>query len=181
HGDALIDESAPDGGSAPESHPVVPGEPAAAAPSQWLGVRDVRVEPAGDGRRLVIAFTRAPEGGHDFALKDPARLVFDVRGPQSPKANALTRFPVRDDVVSGVRVASNAGALRVVADMREPVPYHVHPDGSTLVVEIGAGTAGTPPTAQTPPSSIASEPLDDTPAAKPGAAKKRAAKNGAVA
>src|SRR5262245_58522735 len=181
HSDPLLEDGAPDEGSAPESHPGVAGEPAGAAPSAWLGLRDVRVEPAGDGRRLVIAFTRAPEGVHDFALKDPPRLVFDVRGPQSPKANALTRFPVRDDVVSGVRVASNAGALRVVADMHEPVPYHVHPEGSSLVVDIGAATAGTPPTAQVPPSSIASEPLGDAPATKPGAAKKKAAKNGAVA
>src|SRR5207237_3103205 len=109
-----VDDAAADAAPAP-----MPADDAAAGapvPASWLGVRDVRVEPAADGRRLVVTLTRVPDGVHDFALKDPPRLVLDVRGPQSPTANGPTRFPVKDDVVSGVRVAPNNGALRVVAD-----------------------------------------------------------------
>src|SRR5690242_18980629 len=137
--DAALDAAAPDAAPAPTpADDAVAGAPAAASS---LGVRDVRVEPAGDGRRLVVTLTRVPDGVHNLVLKDPPRLVVDVRGPQSGKANGPTRFPVRDDVVSGVRVAPNNGALRVVADLRAPAPYKFHAEGNTLVIDVAAATA----------------------------------------
>ncbi|HJQ83584.1 MAG TPA: AMIN domain-containing protein, partial [Candidatus Binatia bacterium] len=106
-------------------------------PSPWIGVRDVRVEPVGNGRRLVVVLTRTPDGVKDFILNDPPRLVMDVRGPQSPKAAAMTRFPVQDAVVERVRVATNGDALRVVADLREKSAYRLHTEGSRLVADMG--------------------------------------------
>src|SRR5436853_623310 len=90
--------------------------PAAAAPVETpgappagdttpLAVRDVRVEPMGEGRRLVIELTRPPDDVHDFALSAPPRLVMDVHGPLPAKPAVLTRFPLTDDMVAGVRVA----------------------------------------------------------------------------
>src|SRR5262249_44110104 len=91
--------------------PDAPARPTAAVPanSPWLAVRDVRVQQAGSGRRLVIAFTRAPDHVHAFVLPDPPRLVIDVTGPQSA-ATAPARFPLTDDVVTRVRAACNGTA-----------------------------------------------------------------------
>jgi len=145
--DATFDAAPADAAPAPTpADDAVAGAP---APASTLGVRDVRVEPTADGRRLVVTLTRVPDGVHDFALKDPPRLVLDVRGPQSVKTNGPTRFPVRDDVVSGVRVGPNNGALRVVADLSQAAPYHFHADGDTLVIDVGgATTAAATPVAQ---------------------------------
>src|SRR5207247_2086210 len=102
----------------------VAATPAAAAPVETpgappagdttaLAVRDVRVEPLGEGRRLVIELTRPPDDVRDFTLSAPPRLVMDVHGPLPAKPAVLTRFPLTDDMVAGVRVATNGGALRI--------------------------------------------------------------------
>jgi len=127
----------------PAAHPSA----AAAAPAQTdaagavdatpLAVRDVKVEPLGAGRRLVIELTRAPDAVHDFALSAPPRLVMDLKGPQPAKPIALTRFPFSDDMVTGVRVASNAGALRIVADLNHPATHAVRGEGNRLVADLG--------------------------------------------
>src|SRR5437870_12550025 len=65
--------------------------PAAAAPVETpgappagdttpLAVHDVRVEPMGEGRRLVIELPRPPDDVHDLALSAPPRLVMDLHG-----------------------------------------------------------------------------------------------------
>ena len=103
-----------------------------------LAVRDVKVEVRGAGRRLVIGLTRAPDHVRDFVLSVPPRLVMDLHGPQPAKPTGLTRFPLTDDVVAGVRVARNGDALRVVADLNRPVGTHaVHREGNRLVAELG--------------------------------------------
>ncbi|HLY37024.1 MAG TPA: type IV pilus secretin PilQ [Candidatus Binatia bacterium] len=144
--DAALDATAAD--AAPAPTPADDAAPGASAPASSLGVRDVHVEPTADGRRLVVTLTRVPDGVHDFALKDPPRLVLDVRGPQAAKANGPTRFPVQDDVVSGVRVAPNNGTLRVVADLRQAAPYHFHADGNTLVIDVGGAATAAAPAAE---------------------------------
>ena len=111
-----------------------------------LAVRDVRVEPMGEGRRLDIELTRPPDDVHDFALSAPPRLVMDLHGPLPAKPAVLTRFPLTDDVVAGVRVATNSGALRIVADLNHPAGTHtVHREGNRLVADLGdTGTAENP-------------------------------------
>src|SRR5437870_8294681 len=134
--------------------------PAAAAPVETpgappagdttpLAVRDVRVEPMGEGRRLVIELTRPPDDVHDFALSAPPRLVMDLHGPLPAKPAVLTRFPLTDDMVTGVRVATNGGALRIVADLNHPARTHtVHQEGNRLVADLGdTGTAENVPAA----------------------------------
>ena len=134
--------------------------PAAAAPVETpgappagdttpLAVRDVRVEPMGEGRRLVIELTRPPDDVHDFALSAPPRLVMDLHGPLPAKPAVLTRFPLTDDMVAGVRVATNGGALRIVADLNHPAVTHtVHREGNRLVADLGdTGTAENVPAA----------------------------------
>src|SRR5207247_971430 len=96
--------------------PATPGAPEA-PDTVLLMVRDVRVEPMGADRRLIIELTRPPDDVRDFALSAPPRLVMDLHGPLPTKPAVLTRFPLTDDVIAGVRVATNGGALRIVADL----------------------------------------------------------------
>src|SRR5437016_6265377 len=123
-----------------------PGAPEArdAAP---LMVRDVRVEPMDAGRRLIIELTRPPDDVRDFTLSAPPRLVMDLHGPLPAKPAVLTRFPLTDDVVAGVRVATNGGALRIVADLNRPAGTHaVRREGNRLVADLSdSGTAESPP------------------------------------
>ena len=125
-----------------------PGAPPAGDTTP-LAVRDVRVEPMGEGRRLVIELTRPPDDVRDFTLSAPPRLVMDLHGPLPAKPAVLTRFPLTDDMVAGVRVATNGGALRIVADLNHPALTHtVHREGNRLVADLGdTGTAENAPAA----------------------------------
>src|SRR5439155_1432611 len=51
-----------------------PGAPPAGDPTP-LAVRDVKVEPMGEGRRLVIELTRPPDDVRDFTLSEPPARV----------------------------------------------------------------------------------------------------------
>ena len=118
-----------------------PAAPAApeSAPTPWLAVRDVRLDQA-DGRRLMIDLTRSPDGWKDFVLDNPPRLVIDLKGPQPQQAPKLSRFPIQDDQVAGVRAAWNNGVLRVVVDWRDKVgSYHLTQDGTQLVAKLQSG------------------------------------------
>src|SRR6266705_1418109 len=125
-----------------------PGAPPAGDTTP-LAVRDVKVEPLGEGRRLVIELTRPPDDVRDFTLSAPPRLVMDLHGPLPAKPAVLTRFPLTDDMVAGVRVATNGGALRIVADLNHPALTHtVHREGNRLVADLGdTGTAENAPAA----------------------------------
>jgi type IV pilus secretin PilQ/predicted competence protein len=103
----------------------------------YLAVRDVHVERAGAGRRLVIGLSRTPDRVRHFVLPDPPRLVMDVTGPLGTQP-ILTRFAVQDDVVTRVRVANNGKGLRLVADLKEtPADYAVQPTGASVVAALG--------------------------------------------
>src|SRR5947207_11696300 len=141
----------------PRRAPLAAGTPAAAATetpgapeardAAPLMVRDVRVEPMDAGRRLIIELTRPPDDVRDFTLSAPPRLVMDLHGPLPAKPAVLTRFPLTDDVVAGVRVATNGGALRIVADLNRPAGTHaVRREGNRLVADLShSGTAESTP------------------------------------
>src|SRR5439155_1228710 len=94
-----------------------------------------------------IELTRPPDDVRDFALSAPPRLVMDLHGPLPTKPAVLTRFPLTDDVIAGVRVATNGGALRIVADLNRPARSHaVRREGNRLVADLtDTGTAENPP------------------------------------
>ncbi|TMA59727.1 MAG: AMIN domain-containing protein, partial [Deltaproteobacteria bacterium] len=132
-GDAAAADPAP-AGDAPEPQAAAPAAPDA----PWVAVESVDVEPAGAGRRVKIALTRAPDGLREFLLGKPPRLVIDLEGPHAPDAQRERRFPVADGVVSRARVAAYQGRLRVVLDLgRNPRQHTVHADGATLIAELG--------------------------------------------
>src|SRR5206468_1095504 len=60
-----------------------PGAPPAGDPTP-LAVRDVKVEPMGEGRRLVIELTRPPDDVRDFTLSAPPRPSPPGRRPLRP-------------------------------------------------------------------------------------------------
>jgi len=127
-------------GDAPS--PAAAAEQAPAAP--WVAVRHVDVEPAGAGRRVSIALTRAPDDVHEFLLSKPPRLVIDLDGPRAPGAERETRFPIGDGLVSRARVAAHEGRLRLVLDLgRNPRHHVVRTDGDTLIAELGDTGAST--------------------------------------
>src|SRR5207249_4051326 len=81
------------------------------------------------GRRVTITLTRGPEGVRGSRLENPLRLEIDVDGPQA-EAGGEKRFPLADEVVSGVRAAPRAGGLSVVLDLkRDPGPSDVRAEG----------------------------------------------------
>ncbi len=159
--------------------PVTPEAP-------WLQVRDVRIDPAGQGKRLTIALTRAPDAVDELALNGPPRLVLDLAGPRQGLGQ-LGRFPLSDELVSRVRVAPQGERLRVVLDLRRlGVEYKVRQEANNLVVDLGdtgdtplasenptlapivAEAAEAPPPPEAPPSAppaLTESPRDETPLA----------------
>src|SRR5882724_3681014 len=101
-----------------------------------LEVRDVRVDAIGGGRRVRITLTRAPEGVRGARLDEPLRLEIDVDGPGT--GGAEKRFPIKDELVAGVRVAPRAGGLSVMIDLkRDPGPSEVRAEGTEVIAELG--------------------------------------------
>ncbi|MCW5890671.1 MAG: type IV pilus secretin PilQ [bacterium] len=135
-------------------------EGAAATEAAGLAVRDVRVDAAGGGRRVIVDVGRTPSRVRNFTLENPPRLVLDVSGPLAVGDGREARFPVADGVVKGVRAARFNGKLRVVIDLAAPATLDgVRTDGTDLVATIGG--AGVDPVAAIDTQSITELPPDD--------------------
>lgn len=134
--------------------------------SPWLSVRDVRIEPAGSSKRVVVQLSRAPETVREFTLPNPPRLVIDVAGPLKKGDSREARFAVGDPIVSGVRAARFKGRLRIVLDLSEQAPVlAVRSEGDGIVAELGEATAALEPPADEPaPALAAAEPAVIEPA-----------------
>jgi protein involved in polysaccharide export with SLBB domain len=124
----------------------------AATCASTLAVRDVRVEPAGPGRAVILTLSRPPTGVHQLTLDAPPRLVIDLDGPLPADGRATQHLAVADALVTGVRAAPRDGQLRAVLDLREPAgPVTVRAEGSRVIVELG----GAPRAAAAPPRTAA--------------------------
>src|SRR6185503_403574 len=109
-------------------------DPAAAT---WLEARNVEIEPATGGRRVVIALTREPEQVQESWLSAPPRLVIDLTGPRPEQPTDVSRYPLTDDLVPQVRVGPHGASLRAVLDFaRQPGTHVVRRDGMNLIVEL---------------------------------------------
>lgn len=130
----------PDSGTRPESKPPVPARHTTSAPTRpWLAMEDVRLDPAGAGRRVVLTLTRAPDGIQSFVLDDPPRLVLDLAGPGVMAHGHFTRRALGDTLVASVRTAPHDGRLRAVIDFAgRPVDHTVQANGELLIVSLGA-------------------------------------------
>ncbi len=81
-----------------------------------LRLYEVRVSETAGQRSILFRFSRPPEGIDYFPLRGPSRLVIDVKGP----IEALSKvhgYKATDSLVSGVRVGSYQGRMRLVVDL----------------------------------------------------------------
>lgn len=90
-----------------------PLQPAYTGP---LRLHEVRVSETAGQRSVLFRFSRPPEGIDYFPLRSPSRLVIDVKGPieSLPKVRS---YKATDTLVSGVRVGSYQGRMRLVVDL----------------------------------------------------------------
>jgi type IV pilus assembly protein PilQ len=90
-----------------------PPQPTYAGP---LRLYEVRVSETAGQHSILFRFSRPPEGVDYFPLRSPSRLVIDVKGPIEalPKVRS---YKAADTLVSGVRVGSYQGRMRLVVDL----------------------------------------------------------------
>ena len=90
-----------------------PPQPTYAGP---LRLYEVRVSETAGQRSILFRFSRPPEGIDYFPLRNPSRLVIDVKGPIEalPKVRS---YKAADTLISGVRVGSYQGRMRLVVDL----------------------------------------------------------------
>ena len=93
------------------------GQTAQPAPSATLRLNEVQLTETSGQRSLLFRFSRPPEGVDYFPLRNPSRLVVDVKGPIDSPAKVQT-YKATDDQVNSVRVGSYQGRLRLVIDLK---------------------------------------------------------------
>jgi type IV pilus assembly protein PilQ len=82
---------------------------------------EIRLIETGGQRSILFRFSRPPEGVDYFPLRNPSRLVIDVKGTVDPPAKIQT-YKSLDAVVSGVRVGTYQGRMRLVVDLKNAIP-----------------------------------------------------------
>lgn len=131
--------------------------------AQVVSVRGVRVWTAPDNTRLVFDVS-GPVEHTLFLLKDPARLVIDIKDTRL--ADSLSGFDLHNSLIKDMRSAERNGHdLRVVLDLTGPVrpqSFLLRPNaeyGHRLVIDLfqpGADTVAK--TESAPPISAAGKP-----------------------
>ncbi len=97
----------------PTAVQALPPQPAYTGP---LRLYEVRVSETAGQRSILFRFSRPPEGIDYFPLRGPSRLVIDVKGPIEALSKVHS-YKATDSLVSGVRVGSYQGRMRLVVDL----------------------------------------------------------------
>ena len=84
-------------------------------------LNEIRLIETGGQRSVLFRFSRPPEGIDYFPLRNPSRLVIDVKGSIESSAKIQT-YKAPDAVVSAVRVGTYQGRLRLVVDLKNSIP-----------------------------------------------------------
>ena len=87
------------------------------ADSTTLRLNEVQLTETAGQRSLLFRFSRPPEGVDYFPLRNPSRLVVDVKGPIDAPTKVQT-YKATDAQVNSVRVGSYQGRLRLVIDLK---------------------------------------------------------------
>jgi len=82
-----------------------------------LRLHEVQLTETAGQRSLLFRFSRPPEGVDYFPLRNPSRLVIDVKGPIDSPTKVQT-YQATDAQVNSVRVGSYQGRLRLVIDLK---------------------------------------------------------------
>ena len=98
-----------------------------------LKLQEVRILETAGQRSILFRFSQPPEGVDYFPLREPSRLVIDVKGPIESLPQVETYNTV-DSLVSAVRIGSYQGRMRLVVDMEsEEVPHFSVDNYDTLL------------------------------------------------
>ena len=101
--------------------------------STALHLNEVQLTETAGQRSLLFRFSRPPEGVDYFPLRNPSRLVVDVKGPIDSPTKVQT-YKAADAQVTSVRVGSYQGRLRLVIDLKgTAVPQFSVDNYETLV------------------------------------------------
>ncbi len=122
--------------------PLSTASPAASASSVQadtrgrLRIQEVRLVKTARQRGVRFQFSQPPHEIDYFPLRDPSRLVIDVKGPVVVLPQVYNTL---DPLVSAVRISSYQGRMRLVIDMEsEKVPpFSIDQQESVLIVYIG--------------------------------------------
>ena len=107
-------------------------------PTDPLQIREVRLTETAGQRSVRFQFSQPPHGIDYFPLREPSRLVIDVKGPIASLPQVET-YNTLDPLVSAVRIGSYQGRIRLVIDLesKEVPPFSVDQHESVLTAYIG--------------------------------------------
>lgn len=127
--------SAPPPGPSSSAAGPLSTQPSATEPLQ---LQEVRMTETAGQRSILFRFSQTPEGIDYFPLREPSRLVIDIKGPIESLPQVET-YPTIDPVVSAVRIGSYQGRMRLVVDMESPEvpPFSVDHHDTLLTAFIG--------------------------------------------
>lgn len=106
--------------------------------SEAANIENISVaELPGERVEIKVQFDGIPDLPAGYTIDSPARIVLDFVGA----GNNLDKkkFPIAVGDVSSTVVVTGGGRTRVIVNLDTPVPYLGRIDGSTYIVEIGAG------------------------------------------
>ena len=145
---------------ATSARPVEPADP--------LLIQEVRLTETAGQRRVQFQFSQPPHGIDYFPLRDPSRLVIDVKGPIASLPQVET-YNTLDQLVSAVRIGTYQGRIRLVIDMEseEVPPFSVDQHESVITAYLGhkQDMSATPQASNTQVLMAAEETSAETPGA----------------
>lgn len=96
-------------------------------------LNEVRLIETSGQRSVLFRFSHPPEGIDYFPLRNPNRLVVDIKGSVEPPAKIQTH-KTSDATVSAVRVGTYQGKLRLVIDLKNATPPQFSVDSYETLV-----------------------------------------------
>ena len=111
-----------------------------------LQLHEVRVITASGQRNVVFRFSRPPDDINYFPLREPSRIVIDIKGPIESLPQAAI-YKAHDPLIGAVRVGSYDGRMRLVVDVaaEELPPFSVQSGHVVLTATLGKKTAEAAP------------------------------------
>src|SRR5215475_8635617 len=82
-----------------------------------LRLYEVRVSETAGQRSVLFRFSRPPEGIDYFPLRNPSRLVIDVKGSIEPLSK-IRSYKAVNSSVTAVRIGNYQGRMRLVVDLK---------------------------------------------------------------
>ena len=111
-----------------------------------LQLHEVRVITDSGQRDVVFRFSRPPEDINYFPLREPSRIVIDIKGPVESLPQVAI-YKADDPLIEAVRVGSYEGRMRLVVDIAaEELPqFSVQSGNVVLMATLGKKTEGSAP------------------------------------